>query len=105
MNAQKPITLGQLSHSLKACYRIEDAAWRRFVAMGATEQSSAAQIAARALEVRERVPAWCEQAAWVRIVESFVAWSTAHGNLSVFWALRRKKDNYEQRPQDTEPAG
>lgn len=96
MTIQKPITRAQLSHSLKLCHRIEDAAWREFVALGATEKSSAASIENMAEQVYAKRPLWCEQPAWVRIVGSFVVWSTAHGSLQTFWALRRKKDKHDR---------
>lgn len=102
MKTGKPITRDQLAHSLKLCHRIEDAAWREFVALGATERTSAIEIRFMAVAVgNETAPAWCEQDAWVRIVDSFVAWSICHGNLQIFWSLRRKKDSHEQGPSDT----
>lgn len=79
-----------LSHSIIDCHRIEDAIWRELTDQGCDEETKALQID-QALD-QIHCPAWCEQAAWERIAESFRTWSTTFGNLVLFWQLRRKRD-------------
>jgi len=83
-----PISSRDLSHSLKACHRVEDELWRR---LGCDEWSSAARIHA-ALESVGAPPAWCEASAWERIARSMREWTTIFGGLELYWSLRRKRD-------------
>lgn len=83
-----PIALKDLSHSLKACHRVEDAIWAR---LGCTERSSEDQVCA-ALDALGSPPAWCAVEAWERIAESMRGWAAAHGGLQTYWQLRRKRD-------------
>lgn len=80
----------ELHRSIKDCHRLEDAIWRELAARGCDEQSKALQIDAALMQIP--CPAWCEQAAWDRIAESYRTWSTIFGNLQLFWQLRRKRD-------------
>jgi len=88
MKTAAPITLRDLSHSLKACHRVEDELWRR---LELRERSSAAQVAA-ALAAYSDPPAWCSQEAWERIAASMREWARTFGNLDLYWSLRRKRD-------------
>ncbi len=79
MKHDQPISAAQLSRSLKACHRIEDA------------------IAARlhdgmAFDTIGDPPAWCETSAWERIIQSMQQWAAIFGGLELYWQLRRKRD-------------
>lgn len=88
----RPISERDLCHSIKACHRIEDALWRRLYQLGCTESSDAGAVAVAIAGARRECPEWCERPAWDAIVESFLRWSGVFGNLRLFVALRRKRD-------------
>ena len=90
--AQQPIRRTDLTRSIVACHRIEDAMWREIAALGCDERSSAADIQQALTNIGPRCPSWCEQKAWDRIAEMFATWSTTCGSLHLFWRLRRKRD-------------
>jgi len=88
MATSAPITLRDLSHSLKACHRCEDELWRR---LDLDERSSASHVSA-ALDGVGAPPAWCSREAWERIADSMREWVVIFGNLELYWSLRRKRD-------------
>lgn len=89
--SHKPISRADLVRSLKLCHQIEDAMWRELRDASCNEQSSATTIAVALTTIRQRCPAWCEQAAWERYADIFCQWSQTFESLEVFWRLRRKK--------------
>lgn len=86
------ITVADLGHSKKACYRIEDAIWARLRALRCSERSSAADIRLALVSIRQQCPEWCEQGAWEAIAGSFTRWASTFGGLREFVFLRRKRD-------------
>lgn len=92
MKAQQPIHRKDLTRSIVACHRIEDAIWRKLTAMGCDERSSTTVIHAALVDVRRDCPTWCEQEAWGRIADSFATWAATFDSLQLFWRLRRKRD-------------
>jgi len=88
MKPTAPISLRDLSHSLKACHRCEDELWRQ---LSCDERSSASRVCA-ALDSVGDPPAWCSQEAWERIADNMREWAQVFGNLELYWQLRRKRD-------------
>lgn len=80
----------ELHHRILKCHRIEDAIWYELTGLGCDEHSKALQVDEALMQIH--CPPWCELAAWERIAESFRTWSTVFGNLTLFWSLRRKRD-------------
>jgi hypothetical protein len=91
MKAPQPIHYKDLTRSLTACYRIEDAIWRLLRDEQCSERSSAVTIRLAIEDIRQRCPAWCEPKAWERIADMFSSWATATNSLELFWKLRRKQ--------------
>jgi hypothetical protein len=86
-----PITCNDLAHSLKACYRVEDAIWRQLQTRHCDERSRAADIWSELILVREHCPGWCDIEAWGRMIGVFGTWAGTCGDLQLFWRLRRKR--------------
>lgn len=96
-----PISCNDLAHSLKACYRVEDAIWRQLQARHCTERSRPGDIWSELVAVRERCPDWCDIEAWDRIIGMFGSWAGTFGDLQLFWRLRRKRsDIYAKNDQE-----
>lgn len=89
---ERPIAERDLNRSLRDCYRIEDALWGRLRQLGCDWDTSAAGLGAALQTARAACPEWCEQAAWDAIAGSFARWAGIFGNLRLFVALRRKRD-------------
>lgn len=88
----RPIAAKDLPRSLRDCYRIEDALWSRLRAAGCTWSTDAVGLGAALHAARAECPEWCEQPAWDAIAESFSRWAGIFGDLQLFVALRRKRD-------------
>jgi len=89
---ERPIALKDLGRSIRACYRIEDALWSRLRQLGCDWSTDAAGLGAVLDTVRAECPEWCQQDAWDAIALSFARWASAFGNLRLFVALRRKRE-------------
>lgn len=92
MSERKYVTRADLTRSIKACHRIEDAIGRKLDECGLTERSPAADVCQAVALIRQYPAGWCERAAWERIADSFVSWATIYGTLERFWQLRRKRE-------------
>ena len=89
---ERPIARSDLGRSIRSCYRIEDSVWGKLRALGCSEHSSVADIRLALVRIGQECPEWCEQAAWEAIAESFARWAGIFGDLRLFMALRRKRD-------------
>lgn len=94
MKAQQPIRRKDLTRSIVACYKVEDAMWRKLQAFDCTEYSTAADVRLALVSVRREWPSWCEREAWERIADMFASWATTFDSLQLFWRLRRKRERH-----------
>lgn len=93
MKAQQVIRRKDLTRSIHACHRIEDAQWRKLEALGCGEYTPAVNIRLALASIRRECPSWCELSAWECIADSIAAWATTFDSLQLFWRLRRKRDD------------
>lgn len=89
---ERPIARTDLGRSIRDCYRIESAIWQQLQQAGCTTGTDADGILLALVDVLQQRPEWCEQAAWETIADSFARWSELFGDLRLFMALRRKRD-------------
>jgi hypothetical protein len=87
------ITRADLSRSLAACHRVEDEIWSRLRGAGCKPTSSTALVRSYLATTCAIPPAWCEVAAWDRMVRSFRDWSHIFGDLDLFLSLRHRRDD------------